>query len=300
MFLGNLCRRRVSGSGLFLYLTSFVAVEARESIHFLRGDSPLQISHIDDHEGLFNYLLQDRIGSAYQLGYLDPVYGEYCQWYGVTSDEGALEAVLLVYSGLSVPAVLAFGPDRGLDALLRSVAAQLPDRFYVHIASTQLSLLSSKFAVSGLKKMVRMAILRQNYKPLPKTAEVVRIGHQDTGELLMLYRQYPDNLFEPYQLESGYYFGIRQDGKLVSVAGVHALSPKYGVAAIGNIVTDARFRGQGLSTQCTSALVEALFEVVPLVTLNVEDTNPAAHRTFEKLGFVDHSLFYQGIVNRSG
>lgn len=205
-----------------------------------------------------------------------------------------------MYKGLSVPAVLAFGTDLGLDALLRSVTPNLPDRFYVHIASAQLSLLSSKFAVSGLKKMVRMAILREQYRPFPRSMEVVRIGHADTGALLMLYRQYPDNLFEPYQLESGYYFGIRENGKLVSVAGVHALSPKYGVAAIGNIVTDASYRGQGLSTQCTSALVEALFETVPLVTLNVEDTNQAARRTFEKLGFVDHSLFYQGIVNRSG
>ena len=73
---------------------------------------------------------------------------------------------------------------------------------------------------------------------------MVSLGHKDTGEIMSLFQKYyPDNLFEPAQLESGLYCGIKnEEGKLASVAGIHLLNPEYKVAAIGNIVTDSNYR----------------------------------------------------------
>ena len=53
-------------------------------------------------------------------------------------------------------------------------------------------------------------------------------------------------------LETGKYFGIRREGILVSVAGIHVYSPEYDVAALGNITTHPDFRGQGLGRKVTA------------------------------------------------
>lgn len=64
------------------------------------------------------------------------------------------------------------------------------------------------------------------------TAAVERLGPADCQDLLALYRDgYPESWFDPWTLESGYYFRIRGEGMLLSVAGVHVVSAAQRVAA---------------------------------------------------------------------
>ena len=68
---------------------------------------------------------------------------------------------------------------------------------------------------------------------------------------MKLYEHYPDNFWPPSR--PGYCSAYEQND-LISVAGIHNLSDRYNIAAIGNIVTHLDHRGQGLAYRCVRRL----------------------------------------------
>ncbi len=118
------------------------------------------------------------------------------------------------------------------------------------------------------------------------TSNVISLTESDLGDLKELYRMsYPDNWFEPRMLETGHYYGVRCGNNLVSVAGVHVYSQQYKVAALGNITTHPKFRGQGLATVVCAKLCQALLQTVEHIGLNVKTDNKSAIACYSKLGF---------------
>ena len=245
----------------------------------------------DDPE-LAALLSKDPITSAYMLGDLDMPYAEHCRWYGL--NEEGLRGVILLYSGLSMPAVLTKGDPEDVEALIEATHLNLPRRFYCHIRSEHKRALECYFDLYGLKNMIRMGLTKKEYNPTSETDGVAPLTHRDTGDIMKLYQHYPDNFFEPALLDTGMYFGIREEGELLSVAGLHVLSERYDVAAIGNIVTHATHRGQGHASRCIQALLDALFGKVTHVTLNVRRENTAAIACYQKFGFTERYPFVEG------
>ncbi len=266
----------------------------------------MAIEPLKDAEMLRDFLTRDRVAHAYLLGFLDEAYMPFCKWYGNVS-EAQIEALVLVYSGLSLPAVLTVGPrdpqacDLALGALMDGVREQLPGRFWIRAWSHHKPVVERHFKADKLQNMIRMSLRRDDFKG-HRDAEayqaVRRLDHPDTAAIMALYRHYPDNFFEPYQLESGLYFGIdSDDGKgLAAIAGIHVFSQSHDIAAIGNLVTDPNYRRRGYATAVTTRLLDELFESVSLVTLNVQEGNVAAIGTYEKFGFDRHHVYYEGPV----
>jgi predicted GNAT family acetyltransferase len=105
-------------------------------------------------------------------------------------------------------------------------------------------------------------------------------------DLLRLYDEsYPGNWFDPRMLQTRQYFGLRVNCRLVSVAGVHAYSQAYRVAAIGNVVTHPAHRNKGYAKLVTARLCQSLLEKVNHVGLNVKADNAAAIACYRGLGF---------------
>ncbi len=240
------------------------------------------------------YLEQMPIRAAYLLGYLDEPYAAFCRWHTVSSRD-SYDAVALHYTGLSVPAVLTAGDPDPLRDLLRRVRGELPPRFYLQVLEEHEPILEGVVGFEAKpRRTVRMALWQDEFRPAVDAPDVVPLGHADTGDLYALYEFYPDAFFEPYQLEGGYYCGVRRGGKLVAVAGVHAVSERYGIAVVGNVLTHPAHRRQGLSAQCTRYLVERLVERCPLVVLDVEERNSAARAAFRMFGFTERFAFVEG------
>ena len=87
-------------------------------------------------------------------------------------------------------------------------------------------------------------------------------------------------------LATGRYVGIREDGRLVCVAGVHVYSPVFGVAALGNVATLPSLRGRGLARGACAALCRLLLEDgIETIALNVRADNAAAIASYATLGF---------------
>lgn len=261
---------------------------------------PMAVEQLRDREELRDFLMRDRLASAYLLGNLDPAYFQWCKAYGARDDDGVLESLVLLYTGLSLPAVFTVGDERHFGELLESIRAELPERFHFHVQEKQLAALRGVYQPAALKRMWRMGLERQSHikQELKDPPRVERLGHRDTAAIMELYQHYPDNLFEAYQLETGFYFGVRDpEIGLASIAGIHVFSEEHDVAVIGNFVTHPDRRGEGMASACTARLLDELFERVSFVALNVQADNEAAIHMYGKFGFEKNNIFYEGIVD---
>lgn len=255
--------------------------------------------HITDREELRRFLMKDRLANAYLLGNLDPSYFQFCKWFGLRDAQNELENLALLYTGLSLPVVFVVGNSTRIEELLRSCRADLPSRFHFHVLEEQMTEIRGIFEPTNFHRMIRMGLQRSAYHQTDSrtlaSIEVERLGHRDTLAIMDLYQHYPDNFFEPYQLETGLYFGVRDpDIGLASIAGIHVFSEEHDVAVIGNFVTHPRRRGQGLATACTAKLLGELFGRVSFVALNVQENNTPAIRMYSNFGFEKNNFFYEG------
>jgi predicted GNAT family acetyltransferase len=118
-------------------------------------------------------------------------------------------------------------------------------------------------------------------------------------QLTELYNLGEGNAFSPTQVEHGVFYGVFEDGQLVSVAGTHLVSPTYAVAAVGNVFTHPDHRNLGYGTMTTSAVVTRLLQTGILdIILNVGQENQAAIRIYERLGFERHCPYLEGPARR--
>lgn len=116
--------------------------------------------------------------------------------------------------------------------------------------------------------------------------DVVDLGPDNVKELLDLYAREPGAaFFRPSMLRHHTFVGIRREGRLVAVAGTHVFSERFGVAAIGAVVTDSAWRRQGLGREVTRGVVGRLTGRVEVIGLNAADRNHAAQRLYDQLGF---------------
>lgn len=258
----------------------------------------MAVQPVTDRDELRDFLVQDRYANAYLLGNLDPAYFQFCSWYGARDSSGRLSNLLLLYKGLSLPVVFMVGASGNLEMFLTECRHLLPHRFHFHVVEGCMDIVHKALEPREYKRMFRMGLERSHYRRSSRDlggVSVTRLGHRDTAAIMALYNHYPDNFFEPYQLETGYYFGVRDNGLgLVSIAGVHVVSEEHDVAVIGNFVTHPAARGRGLATACTGTLLDELFDHVSFVALNVQEDNAPAIRMYRNFGFESNNVFYEG------
>ncbi len=253
------------------------------------------VERINDREALRKFLRTDALANAYPLCNLDPLYFSFGRWYGVRDARGEVKSALLIYQGLSIPVVFWAGNSGDVHTFLTQCRDVLPARFHFHVLDAHLPALQQTFLVSSATRMSRMGLAREHYAPAPHDARVERLGHRDTAAIMSLYAHYPDHFFEPYQLESGLYFGVRDEKLgLSAIAGVHFVNPEEDIAVIGNLVTHPDARNQGLAGLCTARLLNEVFERVSFVALNVQADNVPAVRVYERFGFQHNNVFYEG------
>ncbi len=241
---------------------------------------------LHDKEMIERFLCKDVYLHVYSIGDLDDFFWPYTTWYGSISG-GHLDAVALLYVGLSIPTLLALDnkPD-AMAGLLTSIQHILPGQFHAHLSIGLESVLGKTYNLESHHEHYKMALL--NEAPLLRNdrSGAVRLTLEDRPAIQALYDEsYPENWFDPRMLETGQYFGIREKGRLISVAGIHVYSPRYKVAALGNVTTLPVFRNKGYGTRATAALCQSLHKDGIRIGLNVKADNNAAISCYKKIGF---------------
>jgi len=237
-----------------------------------------------DTRRLLELLGRDRVRNAYPIGALAPGYAEQARWFWVM-EQGEPTAVLTIYHGLTAPALFTWGDVDKVTLLASRLIGQLPDRVLLHRYPEHAAAFEDRLCVRGVRRVVRMSLTRENFTPVETERELVRLGHSDTSDILTLYATFPDSFFEPYQLESGFYFGIKENDELMSVAGIHLYDRELKFAMLGNIVTSPGARGKRYAQMTTSRLCTELFDFSDLLILDVPMEGNAAMKVFAKLGF---------------
>ncbi|MFC6021556.1 GNAT family N-acetyltransferase [Plantactinospora solaniradicis] len=251
----------------------------------------IRASH--DRDELAGLLRRDPHLHAYELGDLDDFYWPYTSWYRLG------DAVALVYHGGGTPVLLALDHSPGaLTELLTALVPLLPRRFDAHLSPGGEAVLARHFGVEPRGTHLKMALTDAGR--LDRVAPAGELlGPADVPELAVLYAAaYPENWFDQRMIETGQYVGVRRDGELLAVAGVHVWSPKYRVSALGNVTTHPRVRGQGLATAAVAALCRRLLDTVDQVTLNVKADNVAAIALYRRLGFTPVAEYGEFVVGR--
>jgi ribosomal protein S18 acetylase RimI-like enzyme len=226
---------------------------------------------------------------AYALGDLDDRFWPHTRWVGLERDD-RLTQVAFLYEEHDPPTLHAI-PEEPVDEmtwLLRHARHQLPERFECHVDERSLpTLLHERRVARGPFPHVKMQLGATAALERYAREDVVVLTRADLADLRMLYdAAYPGSWFHDGRLETRRYVGLREEGRLVSVAGVHVHSPTYGVAALGDVATHPSARGRGLATAVCAQLCRLLrADGCATIALNVREDNLAAIRAYERLGF---------------
>jgi len=236
----------------------------------------------------------------YGIGDLDDFFWPYTTWYA-TRNNTEISAIALLYFGQSLPTLLAFSEKtERMQDLLESIANLLPQRFYAHLSPGVESTFHSTHHLEPRGEHLKMALLERSAVDTCDCSDAFELGLNDVNEIIEFYQRcYPENWFDPRMLETGQYFGIRREGYLVSVAGIHVYSPQYQVAALGNIATAPSYRNRSFGRQVTAKTCQSLLEDVRYIGLNVKADNDPAISCYKRLGFETIASYGEYMVRRT-
>ena len=251
-----------------------------------------QISELTGKSRILSFLRTDRSYAAYAIGDLEPGLFEQCTWVGAEAG-GRMQALVLHFRGLEPPALLLIGNADGLRSILKD--ALRPDRVYLTGRPEHLSMAREFYAWAEPTPMWRMVLRPDRFAP--EKGECTRLLPADAERLSVLFTHGGGGAFSPVQMVTGAFYGVQSGDDIVAAAGTHLVSKTYGVAAIGNVFTHPDHRRCGHALACTSAVVAELLEQgLQDVVLNVGQTNTAAIRLYERLGFQRYCPFFEGVT----
>lgn len=248
-----------------------------------------RIREIRDRAVLLEALARSRDLHIYGIGDLEEPFFSRSRFF-VQDSDGAISSVAVLYAGGDPPTLLALSDASELSELSDLVAGlgpRLPDRIYAHLSPGAEAALERTHRLSSHGEHLKMHLADVGAVESCDTDGEALLGDADLAAAQELYAvSYPGNWFDPRMLSTGCYRGISEAGSLVCVAGVHVVSRRHGVAALGNIATHPSHRGRGLARRATAAVCQALLqEGVRSIGLNVHVDNAAAIACYRGLGF---------------
>lgn len=113
--------------------------------------------------------------------------------------------------------------------------------------------------------------------------EVVVLGPADVPEILELVSRTRPGPFEARTIELGSYLGIRDGGKLISMAGERQQPP--GWTEISAVCTDPDYRGRGLATRLVRSVAGGIKARGDQVLMHALSTNSTAIQLYLSIGF---------------
>ena len=127
--------------------------------------------------------------------------------------------------------------------------------------------------------------------------EAVELTLEDAPEMLALIAVAQPGPFLPRTVELGGYLGVRQDGKLVAMAGqrIHL----SGFCEISAVCTHPDYRGRGYGGALSTMVARNILDRSEIPFLHHDPANHGARRLYEKLGFYQRSELTVAMVKKT-
>ena len=270
--------------------------------------SSYTIAPVADLARVRQFLLRDADYCAYALGDLEPPYSAQATWYGARGTD-ELEALALLYEGLTPPILFLPGAESAVSALLSHPIG--PERVYATTRPEMRTVLETHYRVEHREHLFRMRLFPGQFTPIDRAQMDLNAPRRltlaeapDAQRLIdecALHdgRDWGDIAFSSEMLTDGYYYGVADSDRLIALGGTHIIGRQGSVAAIGNIVTHPGFRRLGLGGQVASAVTGALVaDGFETIVLNVNQKNEVALKLYQKLGFSVRSAFEEAVCLR--
>jgi ribosomal protein S18 acetylase RimI-like enzyme len=257
------------------------------------------LGRLDDRAAIRAYLDRDPYRHLLELGDLEEEQWPYTAWYG--SGEPELKALALVYTRFPRPILLVLEqhePELASE-LLDALLPHLPPEVHAHLSTGLEEVLARRYRITWSAAFLKMELRDREKLAAVNTRAAMGLGPGDLAEVEQLYAEsMPSNAFFPEALGLLPYFGVRAGGRLVSIAGLHVYSPRYGAASVGNVTTHPEHRGRGYAGAAVGALCQHIAPEVAHIGLNVRADNAAAVRCYERVGFVEGSGYGEYVGGR--
>jgi len=234
-----------------------------------------------DWRELERWLANDRPFSAYALGHLE--WGLF-EWASFWVAEGRQGTGIVMHAGALGATTVTVGAPAGVAAIVSLHPGAR--RSYLSTASPEhMPVLREAYHVRDTLSMMRMSISAATFRPVE--ASVRRLRGRDASRINALYAtEGGPSHYTSDTVERAVYYGMFDGDRLVSVAGTHIVAPNQGIAIVGNVFTDAAYRGLGLATRVTSAVTHELLERgCAEVALTVDPGNTPALAAYTRLGY---------------
>ena len=220
--------------------------------------------------------------AGFAIGDLEPAWMPHCEWW---RSRGTL---VLLFDGLTPRLMCHFGDSSGLASILASMT---DERIWANIRPECEAIFRQFYRPEKTVSMRRMFLDR----PVARKGDAAPLGPSDLSEIEDLLKQGEWVLFLPHALADGHYYGVREHGRLIAMAGTHLASPRYNIAALGSVFTHPAHRGRRLAQVCSSHVLDSVGRAgIRRVVLNVEDGKPIARRIYERLGFQTECTYLDG------
>jgi ribosomal protein S18 acetylase RimI-like enzyme len=228
------------------------------------------------------FLAQNPTVNVLPLGDSYPPLSRKSTLYTAVEDK-QIVGVCSVYQGLSKPSVVLGTTDPKIKkVLLKRALKQVSGEFISLCSIDEIEIFKEN------AKLLHMHTEQQMIADPPKQVKcgdikVTRVHKDELEQLNRFYIEHNSDAWTPLQFKVGPYYCVKQDGKIVSAAGVHVMTPQ--IAQLGNIVTDEAHQNRGFATACTSTLAADLASKGRIISLFVRTENKPAIHMYEKLGF---------------
>lgn len=238
-------------------------------------------TRIEDPAQLASLFQADRETHVYGLADLEEPYWSNSSWY--RHHDAIVGLVSTGGDWMAGYAMSRVAPDACLD-LLDSLTPEMPAGTWV----TGPLGMHERIAPGRPNRSVgpHWRMILDDLEEVPGSEAAVRLGPADLAAIEDLYSSDPGGaFFLATMLDRNPFVGIWEGGRLVAAAGTHVASERFGVAAVGAVITRPSHRGRGLGKAVVSALCRRLVPVYETVGLNVEAENVAALSIYDSLGF---------------
>jgi ribosomal protein S18 acetylase RimI-like enzyme len=217
-------------------------------------------------------------------------------WF-IARSQRKLVGCLIVYEGGRglYPSFFTRGDSTAVDLLVASIS--YPTLFAI-VPQSHVPLVEKYYQFLSHGEFLLMNLKEFNYQ-LPKKPTTERLTSEALNEVDAFYRATMAGAWSPVQLDIGPFYGIREQGKLISICGtigVYHRNP--GVSVIGNLVTLPAYQNRGYGTSVLCSVINDLSDDYRYITLMVDSNNPRAIHIYERLGFIVHTKLAIGLCQR--
>jgi RimJ/RimL family protein N-acetyltransferase len=246
----------------------------------------------EERNHMHRFFLKDPYTYLFHLADLDERYAEDIRWFvRKRGQEISTLALLFQKPELPVFQLLEQGNPDSV-SLVEEILPQLPAKIYCQISSGPAEALGKHYQTESKIRFLKMRWPKTGKKSFeyPDQSPLIRLNLEHEKAI----REFvPAVWFDLQMLKDGYYYGVFDQGQLVSMGGSSLFSKKYGVAVIGSVGTRESHLRRGYCARIISQLNRDLVEQVSFIGLNVRADNEPAIQCYLKCGFEMLSEFWE-------